>query len=95
MMISDFVALVAQITNLNATGLVLTVILSLALGAVTHKIASGIDNNIVFIVGALLLYLFWYSAMNESVLPMKVAMTACLVVISMEGYKKLLGRGRY
>ncbi len=92
MMVSDFIALVAQITNLNATGLVLTVILSLVLGAVTHKVASGIDNNIIFIVGALLLYLFWFAAMNDSFLPVKVAMTACLVVVSRIGYKKILGR---
>jgi heme/copper-type cytochrome/quinol oxidase subunit 4 len=90
MMISDFVTLVTEITNLNTTGFVLSVILSLVLGAVAHKVASGINNNIIFIVCSLLFYLFWYSSMDDSIPPMKMALTACLVVISLVGYKKLL-----
>jgi hypothetical protein len=90
MMISDFVAVVTEITNLNMTGLVLTVILSLVLGAVTHKVASGIDNNIIFVVGALLLFLFWYSVMNDGTLPVKVSMTVCLVVVFRNYYRRIV-----
>ena len=92
MMVSDFVSRIADAISLNMTGIVITVIASLVLGAITHKVASNIESHIVFTICALLLYLFWYAAMNDSIPVMQVAMTVSLVVAGREGYKRLLGR---
>ena len=92
MMVSDFVSRIADVISLNMTGIIITVIMSVVLGAVTHKVASNIESHIVFTICALLLYLFWYAAMNDSIPVMQVAMTVSLVVAGREGYKRLLGR---
>lgn len=92
MMVSDFVQRIADVVNLNITGIVITVIVSIVFGTVTHKVATSIQSHVVYTVCALLLYLFWYVAMNDSIPVMQVAMTVSLVVAGREGYKRLLGR---
>lgn len=91
-MVSDFVQRIADVVNLNITGIVITVIVSIVFGTVTHKVATSIQSHVVYTVCALLLYLFWYVAMNDSIPVMQVAMTVSLVVAGREGYKRLLGR---
>ena len=91
MMVSDFVERIAAVLSLNMTGIVITIIASVVFGAVTHKVASGIESHVVFTVCALLLYLFWYAGMNDSMPVMQVALTVSLVVAGREGYKRLLG----
>ena len=92
MMVSDFVERMAAILSLNMTGIIITVIVSVVFGAVTHKVATSIQSHVVYTVCALLLYLFWYDGMNDSIPVMQVAMTVSLVVAGREGYKRLLGR---
>lgn len=92
MMVSDFVHRIADVVNLNITGIVITIIASVVLGAVTHKVAASIQSHVVFTVCALFLYLFWYAAMNDSIPVMQVAMTVSLVVAGREGYSRLIGR---
>ena len=92
MMVSDFVQRIADVVNLNITGIVITIIVSIVFGTVTHKVATSIQSHVVYTVCALLLYLFWYVAMNDSIPVMQVAMTVSLVVAGREGYKRLLGR---
>lgn len=92
MMVSDFVERIAAVLSLNMTGIVITIIASVVFGAVTHKVASGIESHVGFTVCALLLYLFWYAGMNDSIPVMQVALTVSLVVAGREGYKRLLGR---
>lgn len=91
-MVSDFVQRIANVVNLNITGIVITIIVSIVFGTVTHKVATSIQSHVVYTVCALLLYLFWYVAMNDSIPVMQVAMTVSLVVAGREGYKRLLGR---
>lgn len=90
-MVSDFVARIVDVVNLNMTGIVITIIVSVVFGAVTHKVASGIESHVVFTVCALLLYLFWYAGMNDSTPVMQTAITVSLVVAGREGYKRLRG----
>ncbi len=92
MMVSDFVQRIADVVNLNITGIVITIIVSIVFGTVTHKVATSIQSHVVYTVCALLLYLFWYASMNDSIPVMQVAMTVSLVVAGREGYKRLLGR---
>ncbi len=92
MMVSDFVQRIADVVNLNITGIVITIIVSIVFGTVTHKVATSIQSHVVYTVCALLLYLFWYAGMNDSVPVMQVAMTVSLVAAGREGYKRLLGR---
>lgn len=92
MMVSDFVERIAAVLSLNMTGIVITIIASVVFGAVTHKVAASIESHVVFTVCALLLYLFWYAGMNDSIPVMQVALTVSLVVAGREGYKRLLGR---
>lgn len=92
MMVSDFVERIAAVLSLNMTGIVITIIASVVFGAVIHKVASGIESHVVFTVSVLLLYLFWYAGMNDSIPVMQVALTVSLVVAGREGYKRLLGR---
>ncbi len=91
-MVSDFVQRIADVVNLNITGIVITIIVSIVFGTVTHKVATSIQSHVVYTVCALLLYLFWYASMNDSIPVMQVAMTVSLVVAGREGYKRLLGR---
>jgi predicted Na+-dependent transporter len=93
MMVSDFVQRIADVVNLNITGIVITIIVSIVFGTVTHKVATSIQSHVVYTVCALLLYLFWYYGMNDSIPVTQVAMTVSLVVAGREGYKRL--RGRY
>lgn len=72
------------------TGIIITIIVSVVFGAVTHKVAASIQSQVVFTVGALFLYLLWYAAMNDSIPVMQVAMTVSLVVVGREGYRRLL-----
>lgn len=95
MMVSDFVQRIADVVNLNITGIVITIIASVVFGAVTHKVAASIESHVVFTVCALLLYLFWYTGMNDSVPVIQVAISVSLVVVGREGYRRLLGRSRY
>ena len=92
MMVSDFVQRIANVVNLNITGIVITIIVSIVFGTVTHKVATSIQSHVVYTVCALFLYLFWYDGMNDSIPVMQVAMTVSLVVAGREGYKRLLGR---
>ncbi len=92
MMVSELVERIANVTNMNMTGIVLTIIVSVVFGAVTHKVAANIQSDVVFTICALLLYLFWYAGLNDNVPAMQVAMTVSLVVAGREGYKRLLGR---
>ena len=92
MMVSELVERIANVTNMNMTGIVLTIIVSVVFGAVTHEVAANIQSHVVFTICALLLYLFWYAGLNDSVPAMQVAMTVSLVVAGREGYKRLLGR---
>jgi hypothetical protein len=94
MMVSDFVARIVDVLNLNMTGIVITTIASVVFGAVTHKVAESIQSNVVFTVCALLLYLFWHAGLNDSIPVMQVAMTVSLVVTGREGYTRLVGRYR-
>jgi uncharacterized protein YacL len=90
MMVSDFVQRIADVVNLNIIGIVITIIVSVVLGAFTHKVASSIQSHVVFTICTLLLYLFWYEAMNDSIPVMQVAMCVSLVVAGREGYKRLI-----
>jgi hypothetical protein len=92
MMVSDFVERVAAALSLNMTAIVITIIASVIFGAITHKVSSGIESHVIFTVCALLLYLFWYASMNDSIPVMQVALTVSLTVAGREGYKRLLGR---
>lgn len=89
-MVSDLVERVSNVINLNMTGIIITIIVSVVLGAVTHKVASSIQSHVVFTICTLLLYLFWYEAMNDSIPVMQVAMSISLVVAGREGYRRLL-----
>ena len=91
MMISDFVALVRRIMSLETSGLITMIIIALIVGAIAHKVVSGLQSIVVLTVVNLVVVLIWFEAWQPSAtLLVGVMATVCLAVTGHCLYQRML-----
>ena len=90
MMVSDFVTLVRNLLNVDATTMILCIIAFIITGAITHNIFRGIRSRPTLAVGSLIILLFWIQVWESgSTMPILLA-TISLAVVGYELYIRLL-----
>ena len=91
MMISDFVALVRRIMSLETSGLITMIIIAIIVGAITHKVISGLQSIVVLTVVNLVALLVWFEVWQSSeILLVGITATVCLAVAGQWLYRMML-----
>lgn len=90
MMVSDFVALVKHILNMDMAGLITLIIIALIAGAIAYKVVSGLQSGVALTVLWLLALLFLLHFWNDGEMMMGLLSMVFFVVTGNEGYRRLI-----
>ena len=94
MMLSDFIALLSRLLSMNFEAQILLTIAALIAGALTHKLATGIESPVALTVVSLFVLLFWGHLWEIGETFWAIIFTVCLAVVGHEAYQRLLGAYR-
>jgi hypothetical protein len=90
MMISDFVTLIKRVVSMEMSGIITMIIIALIVGAITHRVVSGLQSAVVLTVANLVMLLIWFEVWRSSTLLVGVVSTVCLVVSGNGLYRRML-----
>jgi hypothetical protein len=92
MMMSDFIALVGRLANMNATALIFMAIAVIIFGTITHKVATGMRSSVTLTVAGLIALLFWFHLWDTNEVLWGMIFTASIAVVGREAYQRLICR---
>lgn len=90
MMVSDFVALVKHILNMDMAGLITLIIIALIAGAIAYKVVSGLQSVVVLMVTNLIALLVCFEVWQTGTPLGWVVSSVCLAVAGHGLYQKTL-----
>lgn len=90
MMLTDFIAQVGRLINMNTTALIFMAIAVIIFGAITHKVATGMRSSVTLTVAGLIALLFWSHLWDTNEVLWGMIFTASIAVVGYEGYRRLL-----
>ena len=91
MMVSDFIELIGRLVNMSTTTLITITILSIIMGAITQKVATGIQSSVVLTVAGLVALLIWSHLWKTDETLWGVLFTVSIAVVGYELYRRLVG----
>lgn len=89
MMVSDFVALVKNILNMNMAGLITLIIIALIAGAIAYKVVSGLQSVVVLMVTNLIALLVCFEVWQSGTPIGWVVSSVCLAVAGHGLYQRI------
>lgn len=91
MMVSEFVALVSRMLKMDSGAIIILVMTSIILGAISHRIVLSIESGLLLTLGNLLLLMVWLSVWSQGSSLGGILLTVCLVVTGHRLYLWVLG----
>ncbi|MFZ3047980.1 MAG: hypothetical protein WA151_18860 [Desulfatirhabdiaceae bacterium] len=89
MTVSDFVALVKHLLNMDMAGLITLIIIAVVAGAITQKVVSGLQSVVVLMVANLIALLVCFEAWQTGTPLGWVVSSVCLAVAGHGLYQRV------
>ncbi len=94
MMVSDFIAVVGRLVNMNISGLIMVAIISTIVGAITHRVATNIQSSLILTLASLFALLFWVHLWDIGETMWGTLFTISIAVVGHQLYRRLLSAHR-
>ena len=94
MMVSDFIAVVGRLVNMNISGLIMVAIISTIVGAITHRVATNIQSSLILTLVSLFALLFWVHLWDIGETMWGTLFTISIAVVGHQLYRRLLSAHR-
>ena len=93
-MVSDFIAVVGRLVNMNISGLIMVAIISTIVGAITHRVATNIQSSLILTLASLFALLFWVHLWDIGETMWGTLFTISIAVVGHQLYRRLLSAHR-
>lgn len=90
MMVSDFVALVKHILNMDMAGLITLIIIAIVVGAIAYKVVSGLQSVLVLLVANLIALLVCFEIWQSGTPLGWVVSSVCLAIAGHGLYQRVV-----
>ena len=90
-MVSEFITAVGRLVNMNISGRIMVAIISIVVGAVTHRVASNIQSGLALTLVSLFVLLFWGHLWDIGETMWGTFFIICTAVTGWEIYRRLIG----
>ena len=92
MMVSDFIAVVGRLVNMNISGLIMVAIISTIVGAITHRVATNIQSSLILTLASLFALLFWVHLWDIGETMWGTLFTISIAVTGLEIYMRIINK---